>query len=69
MKIFILLIILATIIGGFVGGELTDETFTITGAVIGGVGLASVFLALGAYFDAQEKKKRYHLKWLSFLEK
>ena len=58
MKRFIFVIIAATIIGGFVGGELTDRTFTLTGAVIGGLGLASVLLGLGAYFDAQEKKKR-----------
>ncbi len=58
MKLFILVIIAATIIGGFVGGELTDQTFTLTGAVIGGIGLASILLALGAYFDAQEKKKQ-----------
>ncbi len=58
MKKFIAVIIAATIIGGFVGGELMDRTFSLTGAVIGGIGLASVLLGLGAFFDAQEKKKR-----------
>ncbi len=58
MKIFIAVIIAAIVIGGFVGGELMGRTFSLTGAVIGGVGLASVLLGLGAFFDAQEKKNR-----------
>lgn len=58
MKIFIGIIIAAIAIGGFVGGELMGRTFSLTGAVIGGVGLASVLLGLGAFFDAQEKKNR-----------
>lgn len=56
MKIFIIVIIVATIIGGFVGGEQTGQSFSLTGAVIGGLGFASVLLALGAYFDSQDKK-------------
>src|SRR5882762_5968261 len=58
MKLFIGVIVAATIIGGFVGGELMDRTFSITGAVVSGVGLAVVLLSLGAFFDAQEKKRR-----------
>lgn len=58
MKIFIVVMALATIIGGFIGGELTDRTFSITGAAAGGVGLAAVLLGLGAFFSAQEEKKR-----------
>ena len=58
MKVFITVIVVATIVGGFVGGELTDQTFTLTGAVIGGVGLASVLLGLGAFFSGQEEKNR-----------
>ncbi|MFC7301094.1 hypothetical protein [Cognatiluteimonas weifangensis] len=58
MKIFIAVIVLATIVGGFVGGELMERTFSITGAAIGGVGLAAVLLGLGALFTAQEEKKR-----------
>ena len=57
MKIFIAVIVLATIVGGFVGGEIMDRTFSITGAVVGGVGLAAVLLGLGALFTAQEEKK------------
>ncbi len=58
MKLFITSIVAATIIGGFVGGELTNTLFTLTGAVVGGVGLTTLLLGLGAYFDAQERKRR-----------
>jgi len=58
MRLFVVIIIVATVIGGFVGGELMDLTFSLTGAVIGGGGLAGIMLGLGAYFDAQDKKTR-----------
>lgn len=58
MKMFILVIVIATVIGGFVGGEIMDKTFSILGATIGGVGLTAILLGLGAYFTAQEEKKR-----------
>lgn len=58
MKIFILVLIAATIIGGFSGGEVMDDTFSILGAVIGGVGTAAVLLGIGAYFDAQAGKRK-----------
>ena len=40
------------------GGELTGRIFSITGAVIGGLGLAIALLSLGAYFDSQDNKKK-----------
>ncbi len=58
MKMFIVVIVIATIIGGFVGGEITDKTFSILGATVGGVGLTTILLGLGAYFTAQEEKKK-----------
>lgn len=58
MKMFILVIVIATVIGGFVGGEIMDKTFSILGATIGGAGLTTILLGLGAYFTAQEEKKR-----------
>jgi hypothetical protein len=58
MKAFIIVIAVATLLGGFVGGELTGNTFMLTGAVIGGVGTAAVLLGLGAFFTAQEEKKK-----------
>lgn len=58
MKVFVAVIIVATILGGFVGGELTDRTFLLTGAVIGGVGVAVVLLGLGAFFSAQDDKRK-----------
>lgn len=58
MKAFIIVIAVATVLGGFVGGEFTGNTFMLTGAVIGGVGTAAVLLGLGAFFTAQEERKR-----------
>lgn len=58
MKKFIGVVVAATVIGGFVGGELTGDTFTITGAVIGGGGVFTVLMGLGAFFTAQEEKKK-----------
>lgn len=58
MKVFVLVLITATLVGGFVGGEVSDRTFSPLGAVIGGVGTATVLLALGAYFTAQEEKRK-----------
>lgn len=58
MKLFIGLIIAAAVIGGFVGAEITGDDFSITGAVIGGVGVFSALMGLGAFFDSQERKRR-----------
>lgn len=58
MKIFIVVLIVATIIGGLVGAELMDTDFSITGAVIGGVGTFAILMGLGAFFDAQERKRK-----------
>ena len=57
MKIFILVVIMATIIGGVIGGELTRTSFTVWGAAIGGIVTFVILMALGAYFERQEKKK------------
>lgn len=57
MKIFILVVIAATVIGGLIGGEITDQTFTIWGAALGGVGTFSILLGLGAFFTHRDKKK------------
>lgn len=56
MKIFFAVLLAAAIIGGFVGAEILETDFSITGAVIGGIGTGAVLLGLGAYFDAREKK-------------
>jgi hypothetical protein len=58
MKGFIAALVGATVVGGFVGGELTGGTFLLTGAVIGGVGVGAVLLGLGAYFEAQERRRK-----------
>lgn len=61
MLIFILVIIAATVIGGLIGGELTDNTFTIWGATIGSIGTFTVLMSLGAYFDKRETAKEVKL--------
>ena len=43
------------------GAEIMDSSFSITGAVIGGVGTAAFLLGLGAFFDSQERKKEQEL--------
>lgn len=58
MRAFVLAIVVATVIGGFVGGELSDRTFSLLGALVGSVGSATVLLGLGAYFTAQEERRR-----------
>lgn len=57
MKIFVLAIIAATVIGGVIGGEITDQTFTVWGAALGGIGTFAVLMSLGAFFSHQEKNK------------
>ena len=56
MKLSISVIIAAIVTGGFAGAGLMDSSFSITGAVVGGVG-AAVLLGLLAYLDAQETKQ------------
>jgi hypothetical protein len=58
MKAFIIVIIVSAIIGGFVGGELTDRTFLLTGAVIGALGVGGTLFGLGWFFTRQDAKKR-----------
>lgn len=56
MKLFLIILAAATILGGFAGAEIFNTSFSIIGAVIGGVGTAAILLGLGAYFDSQAKK-------------
>jgi hypothetical protein len=58
MKAFIVVIIVSAIIGDFVGGELTDRTFLLTGAVIGALGVGGTLFGLGWFFSNQDAKKR-----------
>lgn len=55
---FVGVIIAATALGGFIGGEITETTFLLTGAAIGGIGTGTVLLALGAFFDAQDRRRK-----------
>jgi PAB1-binding protein PBP1 len=56
MKLFLLILFISTILGGFVGAEIADTSFSIIGAVIGGIGTAVVIYSVGGYFDTQNKK-------------
>jgi hypothetical protein len=58
MFIFFLVLIGAGAIGGFGIGQLTGEAFSILGA--GGIafGVFVVFMGFGAYFDAEEQKRK-----------
>lgn len=58
MRVFVLVLVAAAAIGGFVGGELSDSTFSLLGVVAGGVGTGAVLLGLGAYFTAQEERRK-----------
>lgn len=58
MILFAAVLILATVLGGFAGGEIVGRSFSVLGAAIGLVGTATVLLGLGAYFDSQERKRK-----------
>lgn len=62
MKIFVLVLIAAAVIGGFIGGEISGETFTVWGAAAGSVGTFAALMGLGAFFSHQEKKKDAEVK-------
>jgi len=66
MKAFIVVIIVSIIIGGFVGGELTDRTFLLTGAVIGALGVGGTLFGLGWFFTKQDANK-HSVAFNSFL--
>ena len=57
---FVLVILVAGLIGGFVGAEWSDydRRFSPTGALVGFLGTAATLLGLGAVFDRQDQKKR-----------
>lgn len=57
MFIFVLVLIAATVVGGFGVGQVTGDGFSILGAAGGGVGMFALLMGLGAYFSAQERKR------------
>ncbi|HEX9390473.1 MAG TPA: hypothetical protein VF928_04080 [Usitatibacteraceae bacterium] len=60
LLIFLLVILVAGLIGGFVGAEWSDygRTFSPTGALVGLIGTAAVLFGLAAFFYRQDKRKR-----------
>ena len=57
MRKFWLVLVIAFVLGGFIGAEVTGSSFSILGATVALVLTASVLLGLGAYFHHQEEKK------------
>lgn len=58
LLIFALVLLVAALIGGFVGAEWTGSSFSPTGAVLAGGITAAVLLGLGAFFTHRDKTKR-----------
>ena len=60
LMIFLLVLLVASLIGGFVGAEWADydRTFSPTGAVVAAVVTAAALLGFGAYFSRQDRNKR-----------
>jgi len=58
MKIFVLVIVGAILLGGFAGGELVDRTFSVLWATVTGVGTFAMLIGLGAFFHHQDEKKK-----------
>lgn len=61
MRLFIAILIGMAVLGGMAGAEITGNGFSIIGALIGGIVTATVLLGLGAYFTAQEEKKKAYI--------
>ena len=58
LLIFVLVLLAAGLIGGFVGAEWFGSTFSPTGALVAAGLTAAVLLGLGALFEQQEKAKK-----------
>lgn len=58
MRLFIAILIGMAVLGGMAGAEISGNGFSIIGALTGGIGTATILLGLGAYFTAQEEKKK-----------
>jgi len=57
VTLFLAVLVVVAVAGGFVGGEITGRTFSAIGATVGVVGTAAILLGLGAYFDYQDRKQ------------
>lgn len=58
MKLLVIFVLLAFILGGLIGGEITDRDFSITGAVIGSIGVFVIIFCLGWFFYEQDRKRK-----------
>lgn len=58
MKVYVVVIASAFVLGGLVGGELMDNKFSFEGAVIGGLAIIIGIISLSAYSHAQEEKRK-----------
>lgn len=55
MKIFLVFLVVAALVGGFGVGQVSGSLFSILGAAAGFVGTGALLLGLGAFFDHQDK--------------
>lgn len=58
MKIFAVVLLGSAILGGLIGGELLDKTFSISGAAIGSVGVFAVLMAIGSFLTSREARRK-----------
>jgi hypothetical protein len=58
LLIFSLVLLVASLIGGFVVAEWTDSHFSPTGALLAAILTAATLVGLGALFSRQDQKKR-----------
>lgn len=58
VKIFLVVLAIAGVLGGLVGGEITGNSFSFIGLAVGIVATAAVLLGLGAYFHHSDERRR-----------
>lgn len=58
MRIFVVVLVVSFVLGGFIGGELTDRTFLVTGATLGMLLVGGAVFAGGAFFTARDEKRK-----------
>lgn len=58
MRIYVVVTVSAFVLGGFVGGELTGNKFSLEGAAMGAFVIIAGIFSLSAYSRAQEEKRK-----------
>jgi hypothetical protein len=58
MKAFLLVLVIAGIIGGFVGGEISDKAFSPIGGIVGIIGIGIIIIGVGAILSTHERANK-----------